>query len=150
MPTQKTKTLKRKERKQKNEARLHINTNTLSLLWYHSLFLYSNIATTTHNMDKKKVTTVSSYADKMKAKRVSVSSKGDAVTKSPLSSSKQQSASSSHHSTTFGPSLCDASQHETSNPSLTQVTSATSNEGRKKNNYSIIQRVKMDEAKYTN
>ncbi len=132
MPTQKTKTLKRKERKQKNAARLHINTNTLSLLWYHSLFLYCNRATTTHSMDKKKLTTVSSYADKMKAKRVSVSSKGDEVTQPPLSSSRQQSASSSHHSTTSGRSLCDASQHETSNLSLTKVTSSTSNEGRKK------------------
>jgi hypothetical protein len=83
-------------------------------------------------MDKKKLITVSSDADKMKAKRVSVSSKGDAVTKPPLSSSRQPSANSSHHSKTIGHSPCDASQHETSNSSLIQVTLAPSNEGRKK------------------
>ncbi len=83
-------------------------------------------------MDKKILTTVSSYADKIKAKRVSVSSKGDAVTKTPLSSSRQPSASSNHHSKTIGQSPYDPSQHETSNASLTKVTLATYNEGRKK------------------
>jgi hypothetical protein len=83
-------------------------------------------------MDKKKLTTLSSYADKTKAKKVSASSKEDAVTKPPLSSSKQSSASSSHHSKTIGQSPYDASHQETRIPSLTKVPLATSNEGRKK------------------
>jgi hypothetical protein len=59
-------------------------------------------------------------------------SKGNAVTKPPLSSSRQPLASSSHHSKTIRQSAYDPFQHETSNSSLTKVPLATSNEGRKK------------------
>ncbi len=83
-------------------------------------------------MGNKKSIAAGSFGGAKNTEQSSAIPKEDAVTKTPLSSSRQPSASSSHHSKTIRQSPYDPSQHETRNPSLTKVPLATSNEGRKK------------------
>jgi hypothetical protein len=83
-------------------------------------------------MGNKKSIAAGSFGGAKNAEQSSAVPKGDAVTETPLSSSRQLSASSSRHFKTIRQSPYDPSQHETSNSALAKVPLATFNEGRKK------------------